>query len=74
MASSPDTSRAAAERRLQKLRLATLEADVAYLEARLEILGEPATNNQKAQQKAFKHLHKSLNGLIRTTERKISDD
>jgi hypothetical protein len=74
MAGSPDTSRAAAERRLQRLRLATLEADVAYFQARLEILGEPATNNQKAQQKAFKHLRASLDDLIRTTKRKILDN
>jgi hypothetical protein len=74
MAGSPDTGSAAAERRLQKLRLATLEADIAYLQARLEILGEPATNNQKAQQKAFKHLRASLDDLIRTTKRKILDN
>jgi hypothetical protein len=48
------------ERRRHRVRLARLEADMAYFQARLEIIGEPDSTNQMAQRKAFKLLHRSM--------------
>lgn len=44
------------ERKRRRTRIARLEADLAYFRARLEMIGEPTTSNQLAQQKAFKLL------------------
>jgi hypothetical protein len=71
---SPSTDREAAERRRQKVYLATLEADAAYFQARLEILGQPATNNQRAQQKTFELLLETFEGLISKAKRRMPDD
>lgn len=43
-----------------KVELARMEADMAYFQARLELLGEPNTLNQAAQRRAFVHLYKQL--------------
>jgi hypothetical protein len=43
--------------RLRRVRLARLEADLAYFQARIEVLGEPATVNQQAQRRAFTALY-----------------
>ena len=56
-----------------KLRLACLEADVAYFRARLEILGEPETANQHAQHRAYKLLRESLGDLALKTKRRLAD-
>jgi len=42
------------------VRLARMEADMAYFQARLEIIGEPDSANQMAQRKVFKLLHRSI--------------
>jgi len=66
----PDLNQAADRKRL-KIRLATLEADMAYFQARLEILGEPATANQWAQHKAFDYLSRGLGNLVLKTKRRM---
>jgi hypothetical protein len=52
--STPDVS---ARRRL---RIAQAEADLAYFQARLALIGEPKTLNQYAQQCAFRILYKAV--------------
>jgi hypothetical protein len=58
----------------RRIRLANLEADVAYFQARLEFLGEPATANQRAQRKVFKLLRKSLGDKILKAKRRMVED
>ncbi len=41
-----------------------MEADVAYFQARLDFLEEPATSNQAAQRKVFKHLYNGLSSQV----------
>jgi hypothetical protein len=48
------------ERRRQRLDLARIEADLAYFQARLELIGEPTSANQRAQRKLFKLLHEQV--------------
>ena len=59
------------ERARRRTRLANLEADVAYFQARLEIIGEPRTTNQQAQRRVFKLLHKSLGDKIIRAKRRM---
>jgi|GEM_PF-2584085 len=49
------------QRRLREVRihLAKLEADIAYFEARLELIGEPSSSNSVAQRKLFTLLQKA---------------
>ena len=62
------------ERSRRKICLANLEADVAYFQARLEILGRPQTTNQIAQRKVFKLLHESLGDMILKTKRRMIEE
>jgi ABC-type transport system involved in cytochrome c biogenesis ATPase subunit len=48
----------------RRVELARMEADVAYFQARLDFLDEPATSNQAAQRKAFKHLYNGLSSQV----------
>lgn len=73
MKEPPDLTSNAIERTRPKIRLAILEADVAYFQARLEILGEPRTANQLAQRKVFNLLHKSLRDVILKSKRRMAD-
>jgi len=52
------------ERKRHQIRVARLEADMAYFEARLELIGEPKTANQLAQRKAFKLLLKTVSSKV----------
>lgn len=52
------------ERERRRVRLARLEADVAYFQARLEMIGEPHTANQSAQRKAFKLLYQATSHKV----------
>jgi hypothetical protein len=61
----------AQERQRRKTRLAKLESDMAYFQARLEILGEPKTANQEAQRKAFKLLHNTLTAMVVRERRRL---
>lgn len=46
------------ERKRQRVRLARLEADLAYFQARLELIGDSHTSNRIAQRKVFHLLNK----------------
>jgi hypothetical protein len=48
------------ERARRRLRVAKSQADIAYFQARLTLLGEPRTLNQVAQQRTFKRLLKAV--------------
>lgn len=48
------------ERARRRLRMAKSQADIAYFQARLTLLGEPRTLNQVAQQRAFRRLLKAV--------------
>lgn len=61
-------------RKRRKIHLACLEADLAYFQARLEIIGEPRTANQQAQHKAFRLLHRSFGDLIVHTKRQLVEE
>lgn len=58
------------ERRRDRLRLARMEADMAYFQARLEIIGEPGSTNQMAQRKVFKLLHRTIAERVLRNKRK----
>ncbi|HYN79272.1 MAG TPA: hypothetical protein VES73_15930 [Lamprocystis sp. (in: g-proteobacteria)] len=61
------------ERKRRRVRLARLEADIAYFQARLEMIGEPGSTNQMAQRKVFKLLHKTTSAKILAAKREASD-
>ena len=44
--------------------ITSLEADMAYFQARLEWIGEPKTINQKAQQDTFRLLMPAINKIL----------
>ena len=46
------------------LHLPSMEADLAYFEARLILLGQPDTAYQHAQQKIYETLEKSMRDMI----------
>ncbi len=48
----------------------SLEADMAYFQARLELLGEPSTINQKAQADTFRFLIESMGRLLSKLKRR----
>jgi hypothetical protein len=48
------------ERSRRRLRVAKSQADMAYFQARLTLLGEPKTLNQAAQQRTLKLLMKAI--------------
>ncbi|MTW19676.1 hypothetical protein [Allochromatium palmeri] len=52
-----------------RIRLAKLEADIAYFQARLELIGEPTSSNRAAQRKLFTLLHKAVAKEILDTRR-----
>lgn len=61
------------ERKRLRVRLARLEADMAYFQARLEIIGHPDSNNQMAQVKVFKLLNKTVSEKILKAKRQYSE-
>jgi len=71
--SSSDTKMSMAERQRSRVRLASLEADAAYFQARLEILGEPVTANQLAQRRVFEVLRKGFEDLILKSKHRMLD-
>jgi hypothetical protein len=73
MTEPPASGRDADEHAQRKTLLARMEADMAYFQARLEILGEPVTANQQAQRKVFKLLHKSLGDRVLKAKRRMID-
>jgi hypothetical protein len=61
------------ERKRRRVSLARLEADIAYFQARLEMIGEPDSTNQMAQRKVFKLLHKITGARILEAKREYSE-
>ncbi|WP_093027831.1 hypothetical protein [Thiocapsa roseopersicina] len=57
------------ERKRRRIRLARLEADIAYFQARLEMIGEPKTANQLTQRKAFVLLLKTVSTKVAKVQR-----
>lgn len=58
-----------------RIRLAKLEADMAYFEARLELIGEPTSSHRAAQRKLFTLLHKVIaRQILETRRRHIQSD
>jgi hypothetical protein len=55
-----DTVETPQERARRRLRVAKSQADIAYFQARLTLLGEPTTLNQAAQQRTFRRLMKAV--------------
>jgi hypothetical protein len=63
------------DRKRLRVRIAKLEADLAYFQARLEIIGEPRTSNQRAQRRAFKLLYRALGDrIVRLKRRLVEND
>lgn len=56
-----------------RIQLAKLEADVAYFQARLELIGEPTSSNRAAQRKLFTLLHKAIAKQILDTRRRHAE-
>lgn len=52
------------ESQRQRIRVAQLEADMAYFEARLVMIGAPATRSERAQRRAFKALLKATSAAV----------
>jgi hypothetical protein len=73
VADQPASSRITDDQLRRRVRLARWEADMAYFQARLEILGEPRTANQLAQRKAFKMLYKTIGQHIIETKRRMTE-
>ena len=48
----------------RRAKLTHLESDLAYFQARLELIGNPETSNQNAQRKAFKLLYRAVGQQI----------
>jgi hypothetical protein len=70
MTESGEGEQEARARTQVRVRLAHLEADLAYFRARIEILGEPMTANQMAQRRAFTALYAMLaKGIVRTGDK-----
>ncbi len=53
-----------------RLRVSVLEADVAYFQARLELLGEPKSLHQIAQYRAYRTMEELLRRFLRRIKRK----
>lgn len=70
---NPELGPDSTERAQRRVRLARLEADLAYFLARLEIIGDPESANQMAQRKVFKLLHQTVAGRILTAKRQYSE-
>jgi len=57
----------------RRIQMARLEADMAYFQARIELIGEPRTCNQRAQCKLFEVLHKSLGGAVLREKKRLAE-
>jgi len=68
-----DSSPQRQDRKRHRARIARLEADIAYFQARLEFIGDPENTNQLAQRKVFKALHKSVANKILNAKKDYSE-
>jgi hypothetical protein len=53
-------------------RITALEADLAYFQARMELIGAPVTSNQKAQIRTFRHLYQALERIVARLHRGVA--
>lgn len=58
----------------RKVRMAQMEADLAYFQARLELIGAPHTLHQQAQQRLFSLLHNSIGSRIVKARHRMLED
>lgn len=72
MTQKPETPIDRGERERGKLRVARLEADLAYFQARLELLGEPCSANQQAQRRVFQLLCEGIGACLAEERRRLS--
>ena len=56
----------------QRIQLAHMESDLAYFQARMEIIGEPKTSNESAQYKLFQLLCRTLGNEIVQVKREMA--
>lgn len=70
MTEQDNARRALEEKRKRRTMMARMEADLAYFQARLEFIGEPASANQRAQRKLFKLLHQEIGNRLAATKDK----
>lgn len=61
------------ERKRQRIRLSRLEADMAYFQARLELIGAPSSSNRAAQRKVFNLLHKTTASKVLKVKRRFTE-
>jgi hypothetical protein len=59
--------------RWKALSVTGLEADLAYFQARLELIGQPATCNQKAQVETFRFLSQAMESILARLHRKPTE-
>ncbi|WP_295448086.1 hypothetical protein [uncultured Thiodictyon sp.] len=57
----------------KRVNLARLEADLAYFQARLEMIGQPGSTNQLAQHKVFMLLSESTGAKVAEAEQAVSE-
>lgn len=69
---NPESKVSEAHRR-KRVDLARLEADLAYFQARLEMIGRPENTNQLAQCKLFMLLHESTGAKAVEAERACAE-
>jgi hypothetical protein len=62
------------DRRRRRVTLAQWEADLAYFQARLEIVGDPETTSQVAERKVFALLSKVVGEEIVRGKRRMMDE
>ena len=58
---------------LTRLSITALEADLAYFNARLELIGTPTTTNQKAQLATFRLLIQSTTRILYRIHHPLSE-
>ena len=56
----------------RRIELAHMESDLAYFQARLEILGEPKTTSEIAQRKLFRILSRTIGNKIVEIRRELA--
>ncbi|MGQ9660040.1 MAG: hypothetical protein ACUVQI_07685 [Thermochromatium sp.] len=69
-----DLQSEALERREARIRLAKLEADVAYFQARLELIGAINSSHRLAQRKVFTLLYTAISRQIVALQHRLADD
>lgn len=71
--STSETRAQPCDPRSLQLRIAQLEADVAYFDARMELLGLPTTCNQLGQYRTYKLLYFYLGRRVRAARQRLRD-